>query len=541
MRHLFLATCLLIMAQSAMGQQERDTINGEVTYMTSQNIYVKFSSTAGIQQGDTLFIQDNGQLTPALVVRYISSTSCVGVAINTFTFAKGAKILAKSRPQKKEPVPAQEVPKNITPEVVITPEQEEHEVPAKEEPKKHTATTSRVKGRLSAASYLNFSDHPDTDRQRMRYTFTFNANHIGHSGLSAETYISFRHTLNEWQEVKDNFKRTFKIYSLALQYDINEQTRIWVGRKINSNISNLGAIDGLQAEKSWKHFLVGAFGGSRPDHADYGFNFDLVQYGAYAGHTVTGRNGITQSTLAFAEQQNNGATDRRYAYFQHINSAIKRINIFTSFEFDLYTIENDQPKNTFHISSIYFSLRYRVSDKLSLFGSYDARKNIIYYETYKNFIDQLLEDETRQGFRFSFNYRPWKRITLGSSAGYRFQKGSPDPSENLNSYLTISRVPGIHAAATLSAVFIQSQYVNGVIYGIRTSRDLVKGKVYAELEYRTVRYRYAHVEEPIRQSIAGANLSWRFSKKLSFSIQYEGEIQNHQLNNRIYSNVVKRF
>jgi hypothetical protein len=294
-------------------------------------------------------------------------------------------------------------------------------------------------------------------------------------------------------------------------------------------------------EQKLKSMTIGVFGGSRPNHSDYGFNFDLRQYGAYIGHTKETKQGMMQSTIAFAEQRNHTMTDRRFAYVQHINSTIRRVNIFTSFEFDLYTVENSAPKNTFDISSIYASIRYKVSDRLSVFGAYDARKNIIYYETYKNFIDQLLEDETRQGFRFSFNFRPWKKITLGASAGYRFQKDNPDPSKNMNTYLTMSSIPGLKMSTTLSLVMLQSAYLEGIIYGIRASRDLVKGKLFGELEYRHVSYTYTHVEIPLHQSIAGGRLSWRYSKKLSFSLNYEGEIQNQQINHRIYTNFIQRF
>ena len=220
---------------------------------------------------------------------------------------------------------------------------------------------------------------------------------------------------------------------------------------------------------------------------------------------------------------------------------IKRVSIFTSFEFDLYQFLNGQPKSTFDITSIYFSLRYRVSDKLSFFGSYDARNNVIYYESYKNFIDQLLDEETRQGFRFSFNYRPWKKITIGSNAGYRYQINNPGVSKNLNTYVTVSRIPGLQLAATASVLLIESAYLNGTIYGIRLSRDIIKGKLFGELEFRTVQYKYKNVEIPLNQSIFGTNLSWRISKLLSFSLNYEGELQNKNVNSRIYTNIIQRF
>lgn len=522
------------------GQAVTDTLQGEVSFTTAQNIYVKFVSTRDITQGDTLYILDQGQLVPLMVVNSKSSTSCVGALVGQIKAEKGWNVFAQVKRKPQVPTKQEEEQPVVTaPPVVIIPEEKEAEV--SEEKRDRIPVGEKIKGRLMAASYANFSKNHDSDRQRMRYTLTFNAQQIGNTRLSAESYISFRHTLNDWQEVQHHFLRTFKVYSLALQYDVDENTRISFGRKINFNMSNLGAIDGLQVERKWNTIQTGVFAGSRPDHTDYGFNLDLMQFGAYVGHMREGKNGTLQSTLAFAEQRNHNMTDRRYVYFQHTNALVRHISVFTSLEVDLYTMENGQPKSTASMTSIYASLRYRVSDKLSVFGSYDARKNIIYYETYKSFIDQLLEDETRQGLRFSFNYRPFKKVSLGASAGYRFQKEVATPSKNLNAYLTISSVPKLKASVTLSVVMIQSPYLDGIIYGVRLSRDIIKGKLSGEAEYRLVDYRYVNTELPLKQTIAGGRLSWRLTKKLSFAFNYEGEFRNQSLFNRIYTNVIQRF
>ena len=399
---------------------------------------------------------------------------------------------------------------------------------------------SSLSGRISAAAYINFAENPQGNKQRMRYTISANARRINQSKFSAETYMSFRHTVNEWEEVQNNFKKAFRVYNLALQYEPTNTTSIWLGRRINYRISNIGAIDGLQGEKQWNSMLVGAFAGSRPDHQNYGYNPNLMQYGLYVGNQKQGKNGWVNSSLAFVEQQNHGNTDRRFLYVQHQNALIKRVNIFTSFEFDLFTIQNGQPKNTFDITSLYVSVRYKPTRTLSLFGAYDARNNIIYYETYKNTIDQLLEDETRQGYRLSLNFRPFKRVTIGSNAGYRFQKDNPS-SKNLNSYIRFSNVPGIKASVSLTVVLLESAYLNGTVIGGRISRDLIRGKLSGQLDVRTVQYRYRNVEIPLHQSIVGLNLSYRFTRKLSFALNFEGEFQNKLTSGRIYTNLIKRL
>ncbi len=58
-------------------------LEGTVSYISSQNIYVKFKNTEGIETGDTLFIKDKNDYLPAVKVDYRSSTSCAGVSITS--------------------------------------------------------------------------------------------------------------------------------------------------------------------------------------------------------------------------------------------------------------------------------------------------------------------------------------------------------------------------------------------------------------------------------------------------------------------------
>lgn len=544
MRHFLITFWFAFFGVQGYSQTAEDTLGGFVSYVTSQSVYVKFSSTRDITPGDTLYTIASGEYTPTLIVKHISSTSCVGTPLAGQTFEKGNRIIVRKKAslirQDSAAQDSQQIvfsePEGIEVEQIHI---EEDSTTAKT--KRNNLEKTSLKGRLSATAYVNFSDRPESDQQRMRYVFSANARRINQTGLSAEVYLSFRHTMNHWNEVEDNFLRAFRVFGLSLEYNLDNGLRFWAGRKINYNIANIGAIDGAQAEKKWRNILVGVFAGSRPDNTDYGFNPNLVQYGGYVGNTMEGKNGLTQNTLAIVEQRNNNMTDRRFIYFQHINAAIKRINIFSSFEFDLYTLEDDKPKNTFDITSLYVSIRYRATDKLSFFGSFDARNNIIYYETYKSYLDQLLDEQMRQGFRFSLNYRPWKKISIGTNAGYRYQQDTPGDSRNLNSYITVSRLPGLQVSATATLTMIHSPYLDGLVYGLRMSRDIIKGKLFGEVQYRIADYRYRNTETSIHQSIAGLNLSWRCSKNLSFAVNYEGEIQTERVNNRFFTNIIQRF
>ena len=216
------------------------------------------------------------------------------------------------------------------------------------------------------------------------------------------------------------------------------------------------------------------------------------------------------------EQRNSGNIDRRFAYFQHTNSSVKNLNFFSSLELELYRLENEEPQNKITLTSLYLSLNYRISRKLSVFGSYDNRKNVIYYETFRNYTDEILQQASRQGLRFRMNYRPVNYLIVGASAGTRFRKEDPRPTKTFNGFTTWSKIPWLDASLTLSANLMQTSYLDGQIYGARLSKDIIPGKIYSTIYYRWTGFNYINSNSTLRQNIGEIDFSYQFNKKLYF-------------------------
>ncbi|WP_163322108.1 hypothetical protein [Draconibacterium mangrovi] len=523
---------LLFWGTMAVNAQESgELLNGKVSYITGENIYVRFASTDQIENGDTLFIRDKNGLTPALLVDNKSSISCLCSVLGEHTFKVDDIVFGRTNKPVREVVqPQQDLPdKDVNEQVLIS-----------QEPTKEPTRTQDINGRLSLSSYSNISDEAD-NIHRFRYTLSAKASHLSGSNISAETYVSFTHKLNQWEVVQENLNNALKVYSLALKYDINESASVWAGRKINPRIANVGAIDGVQFEYKFKNMFAGIVGGSRPDHQDYGYNFDLFEYGAYVGQSQKTANGFVQSSLAFFEQRNSGNVDRRFVYMQHTNSAIKNLTLFSSMELDLYKVENEKPTNTVSLTGLYFSARYRFSKRLAVFGSYDNRKNVIYYETFRNYADEILQQASRQGVGARINYQPVKGFIVGASAGTRFRDEDPRPTKTLNGFATWTKVPALNASLSITANLMQTSYLDGQVYGARLSKDLVSGKLYTMLHYRWVDFQYVNTLTNLQQHIGELDLSWQFSKKLYLSANYEATFQDQQLFNRLYLNLRIKF
>ena len=541
MRKIIFTVILIYFSAILKGQAVREILTGKISFVSSQNIYVKFSSTEGISAGDTLYkSSSSGVLKPVLSVTNLSSTSCVCTSIANTKFSVSDVISAiKKNSLNIKTAKTDEAKKpDSTPVPVL--------VAGTKQKKYQDDRKQRINGSISAYSYTSFSNTKAPGSTRLRYNINLNALNIADSKFSVESYISFNHKAGDWTLVKKDIFNALKIYSLSVKYDINKSASISVGRKINPKISNIGAMDGIQIEKSFGNFSVGLLGGTRPKFTDYGFDSKLIQYGAYLAYGSVTSNSYNQSSLAFMQQTNNGKTDRRFLYFQHSNSLLKNLYFMGTFEVDLYKLKSDSlnnyiPQNTFDITGLYLSLRYKITKQLSLTGAYDERKNVIFYETYKTFMDRILESEMRQTLRLQVDYRVSNRIRIGVQSGYRSLKSDPKPTRNIYGYLSYSQIPGVKISLMLSGTYLETSYLKSRIYGGSLSRDFFNGKLYSSLGYHYYEYNYPESIMNTIQNIGEMNISWQLTRTMSFSANYEGTLENNNQYHMVYLQIRKRF
>lgn len=534
---------IIISGFSLYGQSANGFIKGSINFITSQNVYVQFVNTDGIEIGDTIFNLKNDTYKPILIVKNKSSISCISSIIGTYIPAISNQVYVR---KKVETAPSEVAAHKLKEGIALN----DLALNSVKKEKQSTGNGSSFSGRVSLTGFIN-NTSDTTLNSTFRFNLSLNAHHIANSNFSAECDLSLtnRNVYRPFTSLIDstkliNFRQTFndvRIYNLSLKYDISKSASLLFGRKINMNLANIGAIDGLQFENTGKVFSFGAVLGSRPDLYTYGINSHLLQFGAFISHQLTDDTRSMQTSVAFFNQTNNLLTDRRFVYIQHNNSLLKNVDFFGSAEVDLFGLQNNQPVTTFNLTSAYLLLRWSVLDNLSLALSYDARKNIYYYETYKNYVDSLLDKETRQGFKFHVNYQPISHLSWGGTAGYRFATATSTLSLNEYTYLTYSQLPIIDASLTINATALKTSYVTGMIYGASLSRDFFNGKFYAELSYQKVNYTFATSTQLLEDN-ADINLSWRITRKLIFSMDLEAmKDTNSNLQGLLFFNITQRF
>ncbi len=543
----YFATILLaffFITQQVIGQISGETIEGSISYTTSKSIYIRFNSTEQITVGDTLSVWHKNEWFNVLIVRQKSSTSCVAdLLTNTIQPVVGERVQF----QKKKSIPTNaESAENeiIESAVTLDKSKEKNTDTLLQDDVQSSRKKDRkqlVNGRLTFTTNGMFNPEETTNFQRIRAAFSMQVQNINKSAFSTHAYITYRYRYGIDQSTTD-FYNDLKIFALAIEYAPDKPFKLWAGRRINSYIANLGTIDGLQSEFTSGKYVLGAFAGTRPDFQNFSFNSKLPQFGVYAVRNDQKENGANaQTTLALSEQQNQFLTDRRFLYFQHNNSLLNRLNVFFSSELDLFKKVNGISANQMSLTSLYASVRYRFRKNLRLTGSYDNRRNIIYYESYQTFIDQFLAQETRQGFRAQLTYTPFRFLNINASAFYRYQGENPLPTTNYVANVSVMSLPGVFQTINFSANLLESYYFKGTILGTRVNGQILKGKLGLELNYRNVQYDFFNAETSLQQHIGGISLSLNLLKKTALMLNYEGTFEPSQEYHRYFITFVQRF
>ena len=512
--------------------------NGIVTYRSSQNIYVKFESAEGIKEGDSLFINVSKILRPAVIVKYLSSQSCAGEDIYDGKIKPGDTLYAFIKKNI-------HVKKNADEEIKSdTVKSESTKAALLKDTFKEGGqyTTKKYSGRLSVYSYSSLSNLEGMqDYQQWRYSLSFNSEDIFGSGISFSNYSVFYYKADQWSDVASNPFQNLRVYNLKLSYKFNDNSEATLGRFIGRHFSSIGPVDGIQYEKPFGNFSFGIVAGSRPDLSNMGLNAKLFEVGGVISRTDSSGQGFMENSVALFQQTNNFKIDRRFLYFQHTNSLIQDFNVFVSSEFDLYKKERGIQKNDFSLTGLYVSARYNFSREFSLSLSYDARKNVVYYETYKSFIDSLIDNEMRQGLRASAYIRPFNMMFIGLNAGYSFVKGDVKPSSNFGGYLVYSQLPFIGTSLNFNYNRFLSNYTDGSTWGISTSKNLFGGVTDITLGYKNNLYSFSFNGDNLRQNIFSVEVSNNIWRSLFLSISYEGTFEKVRSYTRFFTGISSRF
>jgi hypothetical protein len=509
---------------------------GTVSFVTSKNVYLKFETTGGLVKEDTVFTKRNGKIIPLAVVKFISSNSCAGEKIGSVDIAVGDAVFIMVPEVKPESIPkitsATEKDSNLT-----VSDNKVNKTAARQIKKERPD----FYGSLNVNSFSNYANYPNSvGLQRYSYSLNLSAEKINGSSLSFSNYMYLSYLSNDWHDVRSNVFNNLKIFDLALNYSINGYN-LWFGRHINYSVSNIGPVDGLQAEKKIDSFSLGAILGSRPDFYNMGINSKYFEYGIYVNRSDTINNGTIQNTVAYFEQTYQSKTDRRFLYFQHNNNIASNINIFASSEINLFKVQNNIESSDFSLTSLFLMTQFTPIRSISLNLSYDARRSVVYYQTFKSFIDSLFTNELRQGYRVSVFLRPVTGTFINLSSGYSYQKGDLKPSRNYNLSVTQTEIPILLISANLSFNRIFSNYQDGSIYSVTLSKFIPFNVTTFSVGFSNLKYNFGTSTPSLSQKEATVQITTRIFYSLFFNFYYEGDFDGNTTYGRFMTGFNYRF
>ena len=517
------------------------SLPGTVSFISPQNVYVKFTSTRGIAEGDTIFYDGNGMVQPALIAKYMSSQSCAGPRISNINLKVGDHVFALAKTDDARLNLPNEVTTRSDTDASMEASANTNANSPQQEFTSPKILRSRVYGSFTTNTYSTLAnDRSNSTIQRYSHTLFVNAENIDGSRFYFSTNSTLSYLATEWSKMKSNIFNDWQIYDASAGYKQTDYN-IWFGRRINYYTSNIGPIDGLQGESRFGDYWVGGLVGSRPDFYNLSFDLRYFEVGAYLNRTDTLRSGLMQNTLGIFQQTNDLRTDRRFLYLQHNSVVSSNLSFFASTEVDLFKLRNHQPTNTFSLTSLYLSTQYSPTRSMMVSLTFDARRDVIYYQTFATTFDSLFQNQLRQGVQLWMNWRPWPALVLTLNDGYDYQNGDPAPSRNFAATLTEPTIPVIDLSASVSYTRIIGGYLNGSVYGLTFSEYVPFNSSSIMVEYQRADYNYGTFSNALIQNIGTAQVSTRTFGQLFLNLYYEGTFSHQTTHGSLVGGFTFRF
>ena len=507
-------------------------IPGTIIYISSQNFYVRFENTVRVTVGDTIYLSETG--TEVGIVKYLSSQSAAcsylattGIDLNSQVYIRTKKNDSGSQPTKQN---ADENDPSLWNDLNAT---------------KTVNTVSEnnfnLSGRVSVRSFTNYTtSSTHAQNQYWRYGLSLRSNKVGVKNLEFQSSAMYGYRADKWKNAGSVWNN-LKIYDFFFSYKPSASFTLQAGRVRNQNLYSLSTFDGVLFDYTFSKFTIGTFVGSHPGWQNMGVNIKLMQYGAFLSREDSIGKLRMSNNISFANQTNSGKTDRRFLYFLH-RTRLTNFSFALSSEFDLYQVELNSAKSVFEPTSIYASILYRFDNKLSFDLSYDARKTIYYFESFKSTIDSILDSRMRQGVRLGASYRWSRTLSVGLNGGFTKQNDDLHPSFYAGTSVAINEISNLNFSLIGDLTYLQSNYLNGFAYGIKINKSFLLNYLNMGLGLRRVDYLLVrNTSDGVAQNILNADVRLQLLNSLYFNLVYEFVSEKRATTNRIFIGLSQSF
>lgn len=518
-----------------LAAQDSELRQGKVSYITTQNIYTEFSSTEGIKAGDTLFHYDGRVYTAAVLIQFISARSAAGPPAGGAQIKTGDLLYAKVTSEILPETPP------LAADTTIKTDVEAGVIKVKPQPVAPVKEVTSLRGRagIQSSTTLVNTGRAD-DNQRWRYILSLTSQNAYIQGLTLGTNLNYTYSVKEWKRINSAPLNRLIPYELYASYETGDFGEITAGRKISKWHPSLGAIDGVQYENGAGSYRYGAFAGARPSVMQYGFDFNLFQGGVFISRSDSLSSGTMENTLSLVHQTNRFNTDRQFLSFQHYGNFLRWLMIYAAAEADFYKDIPGQSGGVPELTSIYIQARAKITREFQATVSYDARRNPVFYYTFRNLIDSSFSNPLREGTRIQLNYRPMPYLTVNLSGGFRFRQGDAKTAVTYTGYAGWSKIPYIGGSTSYSYTHSEASYSSSDYHSL-LYRNEIGQDISWSAGLRTASYSYGSSGLTFSQNMLQGDINWRFLEKTYLTFSIEESFSRNITSGRVYLDLTQRF
>ena len=427
---------------SGFGGTEAKQIEAEVTYISSEAIYINAGTDYGLAVGDSLAVVRSGNKMGWLKITNVSSKSSAAVLLSAEAAIRVGDYVAIEYEIVAEPAAAD----SARP---IPNESIKRDKKSNENQLRGTVTIEQVAYQDQSGSQRNWYQSGLGLRLRM--------DNIGGHGIN----FAMRHRTRLYHRSKptriDQSQNQWTHRLSEFSFTSNNDRRQWgVGRVVPPQVRGMGYIDGAYLVRPVsERWSAGAAVGTSPSYTDSGFDFDRRKAGLFVAYEI-GQYDTRRLALsaALSTEYRVNTVSRDFLYFQSDFSSSRKLYLFQSAEIDInrswrYASSQERLK----LTNYFGSARLQVRNNLGIRFSYDSRSAIRYFES-REIADSLFDDRSRRGLRGGVDWSASKLLRITADAGIRLRSDINGDSRNASLAVRLKGFP-----KSLQSLFLRLSWV----------------------------------------------------------------------------------
>ncbi len=533
--HLSVVVCALVLLVSSPKVRGEEGLSGSIasiTYLTSSTVYIGAGRDDGIDKGDILEVVRGEEIVARLEVTDLSSrrASC-RIVSGEVELAVGDDVRFVPRQRDAEPSAPVSMPPPPSTSAV-----------RRRAKRERGLRPWGLRGR-AGMRYLTVSDRSGqgSSFSQPALDLRIDGRRVFGTDFGMNVDVRTRRTHHTFSSGETSSESYNRVYRLAASWNPQgSPLEVRIGRQYATALANVSIFDGVLAQWRRRRWLVGAFTGTQPDPRDFGRSNTVREHGGFfqlRGDPEAGtRWSLTTGVVGSYEQ---GEINREFAYLQGRYLA-QQWSVYLVQEIDVNRGWRRQAEgSSLTGSSTYASLRYRISESLTLNGGFDNRRHIRLYRDIET-PETEFDDSYRQGAWLGGDWHFLKNYRLGVSTRIN-RGGSSGSSDSTSLTFGAERLTRWEIDLRTRSTYYGNQRNDGWLHSFSIGMDLAR-RAHVEVS-GGVRNEVSRIAVEADRSVNwyGVDIDFGLRRSWFMLASWERTGGSGESNDQLYTSVVYRF